>query len=167
MEQSEFNITTIQNFLEAYSPADVKAAVSNWAKVRVSGRLKIQEMARTQAGWTKHDGTYWNIPKGYDWQRHGQDIWIKPSQPVELPEGECKDKEAILARAAAQAAQPKQDLTPVVSDLKCPICGEGTVREPICKGCREGAVGFTFRHICMEEDTHIFYVKAVEDVVEV
>ena len=71
---------------------------------------------------------------------------------------------ALLARAAVQ---PKQDLTPVVSDLRCPICGEVTVKEAICKGCREGAVGFTFRHICMEDDQHIFYVKAVEDVVEV
>lgn len=167
MDQTEFNITTIQNFLEAYSPADVKKAVANWAKVRVSGKLQAKDMMRTIAGWTKHEGTYWNIPKGYDWQRHGEDIWIKPSQPVVLPEGECKDKEAILAKAAAQqAAQPKQDLTPVVSDLKCPICGEGTVKEPICKGCKEGHAGFTFRHICMDNMDHIFYVKAVEDVVE-
>jgi hypothetical protein len=161
MDQTEFNITTIQNFLEAYSPADVKAAVSNWAKVRVSRKLAMKDMARTQAGWEKFDGNKEDIPKGYDWQQHGNDILIKPSQPVE------PNNETSLARAAAQAAQPKQDLTPVVSDLKCPICGEVTVKEAICRGCREGAVGFTFRHICMEDDQHIFYVKAVEDVVEV
>jgi hypothetical protein len=160
MDQKDFNVTTIQNFLESYSPDDVKKAVSNWAKVRVSQRLETKDMHRIKLGWSKYDGTYWNIPKGYDWQRHGQDIWIKPSQMVEPNVGDCTNKAKLIE------AQ-KQDLTPVVSDMKCPICGEGTVREPICRGCKEGIAGFSFRHICMEDDTHIFYVKATEDPVEV
>jgi hypothetical protein len=164
-QQKAHNIETIQLFLTAYSRDHVKAAVSEWAKAHVSERIQNKEMVYLQQGWTIHDGTYWDIPKEHDWQMHGKKIWIRPSRlpatPNEVP---CPNADGSMPPPpqAVMYKPVKQDLSPVPSDLKCPICGEQTVKEPICKGCIEGRAGFTARFICMDNMDHVFYQKQEE-----
>lgn len=161
MGQQFRNKETIFAFLSAYPRPIVKQAIVEWsreyASMKVEGRPKRLWIELPEGETT--DGKEWMEHNGVKFILNPE---IKDDHIRKLAEESVKRKQTMSEyhdqrRAENEAQATKQDLTPTVTLLKCPVCDGKIVREPICRNCTLGRAGFVHRYICQNDTDHIMY----------
>jgi hypothetical protein len=156
------NKETIFAFLSAYPRPTVKEAVVEWSREYASQKVE----RRPKRLWIElPEG---ETTEGREWMEHNGTVFVinpelKDEHVRKLAEESVQRKRIMTEyheqRRAENEAEnkDKQDLVPTVTMLKCPVCDGKITREPICRGCSLGRMGFVYRYICQNDSNHIMY----------
>lgn len=162
LESAYRNTETLIAILSAYDRREVKRAVVQWARVYAAQKVHV----RKRPFWIPLEEG--ETVEGREWMEHNGVIFIlnpeiKDSHYTKLAmermEVQSKmDKYYEEQKETRNSNETtRQDLTPTITMLKCPVCDGGIIKEPICRGCVIGKLGFVYRYICQNDTDHIMY----------
>lgn len=157
------DLTQLVAKMEAHLPHHVKKAFTIWMEMNEDDI----DIFMAKRGWISVGE---EKPKGKEFFYINNQYWIQnPNIHKAIVEEKFAKQEFFSERdkylKAANDLKKKNEAMHVEdqramvggiaeTQMKCPYCGHKMYKEPVCRSCREGKMGYRIRLMCEEHPTH-------------